>query len=40
MIIDIHAHGCSAGGDPARNERLLLKAIEKYNIKKEYIFQI
>lgn len=37
MIIDIHAHGCTPGGDVKRGEQLLLKAIEKYNIKKVYI---
>ena len=37
MIIDIHAHGCTPGGNLAYNEERLLKASQKYDIAKIYI---
>lgn len=37
MIIDIHAHGCTPGGNLAVNEERLLRASEKYDIAKIYI---
>ena len=37
MIIDIHAHGCTPGGNLKVNEQRLLRAAEKYNIDKIYI---
>ncbi len=37
MIIDIHAHGCTPGGNIPYNEERLLRASEKYNVAKIYI---